>query len=94
MTAYSIHNPTKARRVIHTLLPNPPMKTENGKEVPDPMRSHKEIVVEAGATLDNVELDTGLVERLKAQALKVGEKNELQLATFSAPKDQPKTKAA
>lgn len=80
MALYNIINPTKSRRVIHTLLPNAPMvKDDKGKDVLDPLRSHKEVSIEAGATKENVELDDGLVERLKQQAAKIGKDNELQL---------------
>lgn len=77
---YNIHNPTKAPRVIHTLDSQAPVeKDKDGKVVVNPLRSHKQIKIDPGQTLENIELDDGLVARLKAQAKTAGHGQELEL---------------
>lgn len=92
MAKFNIFNPTTAPRVIFTKDGNSPLKkNDDGKMVPDEMRSHKQIRIGAGETKENVELDDDLVDRLKALAAKAGADKELQLTPVSAA---PKKAAA
>lgn len=95
MTLYNIKNPTPARRVIYTKLPDPPkIHGDDGKMVVDVKKSYKPITIEPGATKENVDLDDLIVEQINAQAELLGADKELQLTKVAAAPKEPKSKAA